>query len=130
VNNLAIIITTLNHVIAFRSDSPFSNDNDDDHRAPHMGRGLEDSRCQRTRNPTPTDFENETLDDTSAGQAEDKVVNDVGHKFSSSSSTCSHKGTDIFKIKFNDTYDVSTLTLFTRITQVSTSCLKFSSARS
>ena len=65
------------------------------------------SKHWRTCDPTPTDSDNETLDDTNAGQAEDDFVNNVGHKFSIIYAHWVHKGTDIFKVKLVNIYDAA-----------------------
>jgi hypothetical protein len=65
------------------------------------------SKRQRTRNRTPTGSDDDTQDDTSTSQleAEDEFVKNIGHKFCIIYAPWVHKGADIFKIKFDDTYD-------------------------
>jgi hypothetical protein len=60
-----------------------------------------------THTGTDSDHVNETLDDTSTGQAEDEFVNNVGHKFCIIYALWVRKGTDIFTIKLDDTYDAT-----------------------
>ena len=60
-------------------------------------------RTQVTRNSTPTDLDDETLDDAHY----DEIVSNLGHKFCIIYSLWVHNGGDIFMVKVDDTYDAT-----------------------
>ncbi|KAF8256892.1 hypothetical protein EI94DRAFT_1832535 [Lactarius quietus] len=89
-----------------RKLADISNDNYDENNEGHSGGSAHQSKRQRTHNPTPTGSDDEIEADTNA-QAEDEFVNSIGHKFCIICAPWVRKGTDIFKIKFDNTYDVT-----------------------
>lgn len=90
-----------------RKLADISNDNEDEDNEDHGLGTAHLSKRRRIRNPTPTGSDDEIQDDTSSGQAEDEFVNNIGHKFCIIYALWVRKGADIFKIKFDNTYDAT-----------------------
>jgi hypothetical protein len=85
-------------------------DENDENRCHDLGTSHRSKRQRiRTRNPTPAGSDEETQDDPSTGQDDsyDEFVNKMGHKFFIIYAPWVHNGADIFKFKFDDTYDAT-----------------------
>ena len=89
-----------------RKLADISNDNNDKNNEDPGTGTTHRSKRRKTRNPTPTS-DDEAQDDTGAGQLEDEFVSNMGHKFCVIYAPWVYKGADIFKIKFDDTYDAT-----------------------
>lgn len=94
----------LHHKLA---DISNSNDNNNDNDASPREGSTYKLKHQRTHNPLSTNSDNKSLDNTSAGQAEDEFVNNTGHKFCILYALWVHMGIDIFKVKLDDTYNLT-----------------------
>ena len=64
-------------------------------------------RTQRAHNSTVTGSDDETQGSNGQADSEEGFVNNIGHKFFIIYAPWVHNGVDIFKIKFNDTYDAT-----------------------
>lgn len=90
-----------------RKLADISNDNNDENNE-NPGTGTTHrSKRRKTHNPTPAGSDDEAQDDTGAGELEDEFVSNMGHKFCVIYAPWVYKGADIFKIKFDDTYDAT-----------------------
>jgi hypothetical protein len=65
------------------------------------------SKRQRTRPPSTPAGSDDDEDSTGQVDSEEQFVNNAGHKFCITYALWVHKSADIFKVKFDDTYDAT-----------------------